>query len=98
MYTDKTLVCKDCGNEFVFTAGEQEFYAEKGFQNEPTRCKACRQARKASRPAAGGTREMFDAVCAECGSPPRFLSSPGKIALSTAASAMQRVVVNPQRT
>ena len=50
MYTDKTLVCKDCGNEFVFTAGEQEFYAEKGFQNEPTRCKACRQARKASRP------------------------------------------------
>ena len=40
MYEDKTLVCKDCGAEFVFTAGEQEFYAEKGFQNEPTRCKA----------------------------------------------------------
>ena len=38
MYEDKTLVCKDCGAEFVFTAGEQEFYAEKGFQNEPTRC------------------------------------------------------------
>ena len=35
MYEDKTLVCKDCGAEFVFTAGEQEFYAEKGFQNEP---------------------------------------------------------------
>ena len=34
MYEDKTLVCKDCGNEFVFTAGEQEFYAEKGFQND----------------------------------------------------------------
>jgi DNA replicative helicase MCM subunit Mcm2 (Cdc46/Mcm family) len=49
-YSDKTLVCKDCGAEFVFTAGEQEFYAEKGFQNEPTRCKACRSARKASRP------------------------------------------------
>ena len=49
MYQDKTLVCRDCGAEFVFTAGEQEFYAEKGFQNEPTRCKACRQARKASR-------------------------------------------------
>ena len=46
MYEDKTLVCRDCGQEFVFTAGEQEFYAEKGFQNEPTRCKACRQARK----------------------------------------------------
>ena len=38
MYEDKTLVCKDCGNEFVFTAGEQAFYAEKGFKNEPTRC------------------------------------------------------------
>ena len=48
MYEDKTLVCKDCGNEFVFTAGEQEFYAEKGFQNEPQRCKECRDARKAA--------------------------------------------------
>ena len=46
MYEDKTLICKDCGNEFVFSAGEQEFYAEKGFVNEPQRCKACRQARK----------------------------------------------------
>ncbi len=36
MYEDKTLVCKECGNEFVFTAGEQEFYAERGFQNEPS--------------------------------------------------------------
>lgn len=46
MYEDKTLVCKDCGKEFVFSAGEQEFYAEKGFQNEPIRCKDCRIARK----------------------------------------------------
>ena len=38
MYEDKTLVCKECGNEFVFSAGEQEFYAERGFQNEPQRC------------------------------------------------------------
>ena len=43
MYEDKNLTCKDCGNEFVFTAGEQEFYAEKGFVNEPQRCKACRE-------------------------------------------------------
>ena len=46
MYEDKTLICKECGKEFVFTAGEQEFYAEKGFVNEPQRCKACRDARK----------------------------------------------------
>ena len=44
MYEDKTLVCKECGKEFVFTAGEQEFYAERGFQNEPQRCKECRDA------------------------------------------------------
>lgn len=46
MYEDKVLKCKDCGEEFVFSAGEQEFYAEKGFQNEPQRCKKCRDARK----------------------------------------------------
>ena len=64
MYEDKTLNCKDCGSEFIFTAGEQEFYAEKGFQNEPTRCKACRQTRKQSQ---GGERQMYTTVCAGCG-------------------------------
>lgn len=49
MYNDKTIVCKDCGNEFVFSAGEQEFYAQKGFDNEPIRCKECRDKRKANR-------------------------------------------------
>ena len=47
-YADKTLTCRDCGTQFVFTAGEQEFYAQKGFTNEPTRCSSCRQARKQS--------------------------------------------------
>ncbi len=64
MYEDKTLVCKECGNEFIFTVGEQEFYAEKGFVNDPPRSKPCRDARKnAGRP----EREMHDAVCANCG-------------------------------
>ena len=45
---DKTLVCKDCNAEFVFTEGEQEFYKEKGFDNEPQRCPDCRKARKQS--------------------------------------------------
>ncbi len=44
---DKTLVCKDCGKEFVFSAGEQAFYKEKGFEHEPVRCPECRKARKA---------------------------------------------------
>ena len=46
---DKTIVCKDCGKEFVFTEGEQAFYAEKGFTNEPVRCPECRKARKQAR-------------------------------------------------
>ena len=45
-YEDITLTCKDCGKEFVFTAGEQAFYAEKGFTNSPVRCADCRRARK----------------------------------------------------
>lgn len=46
---DRTLICKDCGAEFIFTAGEQEFYKEKGFDNEPQRCQECRRARKNAR-------------------------------------------------
>ena len=61
-YADKTLVCRDCGMDFVFTAGEQEFYAQKGFTNEPTRCPACRQQRKASgggRSGGYGSRDSY---------------------------------------
>ena len=47
-YADKTMTCRDCGMDFVFTSGEQEFYAQKGFTNEPTRCQSCRQTRKAN--------------------------------------------------
>ena len=43
---DKTLKCKDCGKDFVFTVGEQEFYKEKGFENEPSRCADCRRLKK----------------------------------------------------
>ena len=46
---DKTLVCSNCGKEFIFTEGEQEFYKEKGFENEPKRCPDCRKARKVQR-------------------------------------------------
>ena len=43
---DEKIICKDCGKEFIFTVGEQEFYAEQGFNNKPVRCKDCRQAKK----------------------------------------------------
>lgn len=48
-YTDKTIKCVDCGTEFVFTARDQAFYKEKGFTNEPKRCKACRDKKKQER-------------------------------------------------
>ena len=73
MFEDKTLVCKDCGEEFVFTAREQEFYESKGFVNEPLRCKPCRDKRKA---AARGPREMHEATCAACGGVARVPFAP----------------------
>jgi CxxC-x17-CxxC domain-containing protein len=53
-FTDETLVCRDCGKQFVFTAGEQEFYASRGLLNKPSRCPECRAARKLSRGDSGG--------------------------------------------
>ena len=74
MFNDKVLSCKDCGRDFDFSASEQEFYAEKGFTNEPGRCPECRAAKKAQTRNQGGgggyarqQREMFPAVCATCG-------------------------------
>ncbi len=69
-FEDKTLVCSDCSDEFIFSAQEQEFYEEKGFENEPRRCKPCRQKRKAGRggrSSYGRERETFPATCADCG-------------------------------
>ena len=81
MYTDKQITCVDCGSEFTFSSGEQERFAQLGFTNEPKRCGPCRQAKKASGGGGGqrssggggrggfssGPREMFPAVCAQCG-------------------------------
>ena len=78
-FEDKTLTCVECGSDFTFEAAEQEFYQSKGFQNEPKRCPSCRQARKAQQSRTGSNRyenssngyrtprQMFPAVCAECG-------------------------------
>ena len=80
MFTDQLITCVDCGQQFTFTSGEQEFYAQKGFQNKPSRCPDCRAARKASRGSGGGggggnfsssrgPREMFRTTCIRCGGP-----------------------------
>ena len=69
--SDKTLVCVECGAEFIFTAGEQEFFNSRGFTNEPKRCRRCRAVRRTEQ--RGGAmyqetpREMYAITCAECG-------------------------------
>lgn len=66
-FEDKTLICRDCETAFVFTAGEQGFYLEKGLLNEPQRCPACRANRRRDRGGAGGARGMTAVTCAGCG-------------------------------
>jgi CxxC-x17-CxxC domain-containing protein len=69
-YHDKVLKCADCGAEFVFTAGEQMFFADKGFKNEPKRCKACKSARAqgGSAPSGNGVQRVeTKTVCSQCG-------------------------------
>ncbi|MBP2646026.1 MAG: putative zinc-binding protein [Firmicutes bacterium] len=69
-YQDRTLTCKECGVPFDFTASEQAFYAEKGFQNDPSRCPSCRSARKQqtnTNRRASSQREMVTVVCNSCG-------------------------------
>jgi len=66
---DRVLKCIDCGTEFVFTAGEQQFYHEKGFQNEPRRCRSCKAKRQSSASERGGSQGKVEtsATCSQCG-------------------------------
>lgn len=78
-YDDKTLNCRECGNDFVFTAGEQDFYQQKGLLNQPSRCPQCRANRRGT--GGGGNsnhrdrdrdrerppRQMYSVTCAKCG-------------------------------
>lgn len=66
MFADKTLVCRECGAEFTWTAGEQEFYQSRGLLNEPRRCPGCRATRRRDR-APREERESYEIVCDECG-------------------------------
>lgn len=63
MYQDETLICEECGSEFVFTAGEKEFYAQKGLMNTPKRCSECRKKRHQ----AHRRRRLYDVTCCDCG-------------------------------
>jgi CxxC-x17-CxxC domain-containing protein len=66
-YRDKTLVCVECHQTFVWSAGEQLFYADRNFKNEPKRCKGCKTKRNArSGPAPRGRAETRT-TCSQCG-------------------------------
>ena len=81
-FVDKTLACRECGQDFTWTAGEQQFYSEKGLVNTPSRCADCRRARRSSNSGGGSSfgsrdraprgdrnanRVQFPVVCANCG-------------------------------
>ena len=65
--SDKTLICVECGSEFTFAVSEQEFFASRGFTNEPKRCLNCRYTRRNQRREESSPREMYPVTCAECG-------------------------------
>lgn len=62
MYQEEKLICDDCGCEFIFTIGEQEFFALKGLTNKPKRCTECRKTRKVK-----NKKQLHDAICSKCG-------------------------------
>lgn len=66
-FQDQTLTCRDCGKEFVWTASEQEFYQQKGFQNAPVRCPDDRAKKKSRMNEGRGERQMFEITCSNCG-------------------------------
>ena len=81
MSADSALTCRDCGQTFTFTKGEQDYYASRGF-SEPGRCPDCRATRKSQRDSGSssgsygssyggghGSREMFEVTCSSCGQP-----------------------------
>ena len=67
-FEDRTMVCRECGDSFTFTAGEQEFYQSRGLMHDPARCPSCRAARRRGGTSSDEPRTMYPATCASCGS------------------------------
>ena len=92
---DETLVCRDCGATFSFSEGEQQFFRERGYENKPSRCPDCRQARRGS---GGGQRSfrsertMTDVTCTSCGKETQvpFVPTPGRPVLCSDCFSQQR--------
>lgn len=91
---NKNLKCEDCGKDFVFTAEEQDFYREKGFENEPKRCLDCRRTRKRERADRrnSGPKTMTTVTCDQCGKQDQvpFTPTPGKPILCSECFSQKR--------
>lgn len=74
-YEERVLICAECGSEFVFSADDQEFHAQRGYQ-DPKRCPSCRQARRGGGYRGGDSSTMYEAVCAGCGGTARVPFQP----------------------
>lgn len=71
-FEDKKLTCKECSGEFVWSAGEQQFYADKGLQNPPGRCQDCRKQRRVQK----DNQSKYKIVCKECGKEDEVIFEP----------------------
>ena len=90
-YQDRVLKCAECGAEFVFTAGEQMFFADKGFKNEPKRCKACKAKRADSAASQEDTSEAKPRrLVRNAGRRPRSPSNRRRVVRFTAANVFSR--------
>lgn len=79
VYTDQIRTCRECGHDFTWTAGEQEFFASRGLQNPPNRCPECRASARLGRSSGSrmdGPRQMFEVTCSQCGRPARVPFQP----------------------
>ena len=103
-YSDRILTCRDCGQDFTFTAGEQEFYASRGLTNAPGRCPACRTARRNGQSSSAPRQrtfsgEHYETTCATCGRPTSvpFVPSEGRPVYCSECFQAQRASRGPRR-
>jgi CxxC-x17-CxxC domain-containing protein len=75
-YQDKDLTCVECNTTFTFSASDQEYFARKGFTNEPKRCKGCREKRKTGGDRGSEPRTMYSVTCDSCGRPTQVPFNP----------------------
>jgi CxxC-x17-CxxC domain-containing protein len=100
-FEDREMRCVECGATFTFSAGEQEFFQSKGYTNEPKRCPACREARRAQRYGGNGDsrspRQMYPVICAACGKETEVPFEPRQGRPVYCSDCFSKMKANPNR-